>query len=207
MERGGIYAVANLRGGVEYGEEWHLAGTRRNKQNTFDDFIAAAEWLIANGYTSRDRLAIGGHSNGGLLAAAVLVQRPDLFAAALIGVGVLDMLRFHKFTIGWGWVSDYGSPDDPGDFAVLYSYSPYHNARPGVEYPAVLITTADHDDRVVPAHSFKFAAALQYAQAGSEPVLIRVETRAGHGTGKPVSKQIEEAADELSFLWSELTGG
>ncbi|HEX7182794.1 MAG TPA: prolyl oligopeptidase family serine peptidase [Thermoanaerobaculia bacterium] len=207
MERGGIYAVANLRGGGEYGEEWHLAGTRRNKQNTFDDFIAAAEWLIDNGYTSRDRLAIGGHSNGGLLAAAVLVQRPDLFAAALIGVGVLDMLRFHKFTIGWGWVSDYGSPDDPGDFEVLYSYSPYHNARPGTEYPAVLITTADHDDRVVPAHSFKLAAALQYAQAGPEPVLIRVETRAGHGTGKPVSKQIEEAADELSFLWSELTGG
>jgi prolyl oligopeptidase len=206
MERGGIYAVANLRGGGEYGEEWHLAGTRRNKQNTFDDLIAAGEWLIASGYTSRERLALGGHSNGGLVAGAVLIQRPDLVGAALVGVGVLDMLRFHKFTIGWGWVSDYGSPDDPDDFEVLYSYSPYHNVRPGVSYPAVLITTADHDDRVVPAHSFKFAAALQHAQAGPEPVLIRIETRAGHGTGKPVSKQIEESADELSFLWSALTG-
>jgi prolyl oligopeptidase len=206
MDCGGVYAVANVRGGGEYGEEWHLAGTRRNKQNTFDDFIAAAEWLIANGYTSRERLAIGGHSNGGLLTGAVLMQRPDLFGAVLVGVGVLDMLRFHKFTIGWGWVSDYGSPDDPEDFAVLYSYSPYHNVREGVSYPAVLITTADHDDRVVPAHSFKFAAALQHAQAGPAPVLIRIETRAGHGTGKPVSKQIEESADELSFLWSALVG-
>jgi prolyl oligopeptidase len=203
MERGGVYAVANLRGGGEYGEEWHLAGTRRNKQNTFDDFIAAAEWLVASGYTSHERLAIGGHSNGGLLAAATLIQRPDLVGAALVGVGVLDMLRFHRFTIGWGWVSDYGSPEDAEDFAVLYAYSPYHNARAG-EYPAVLITTADHDDRVVPAHSFKFAAALQHAQTGPSPVLIRIETRAGHGTGKPVSKQIEEAADELSFLWSWL---
>jgi prolyl oligopeptidase len=204
MERGGVYAVANLRGGGEYGEEWHLAGTRRRKQNTFDDFIAAAEWLVANGYTSHRRLAVAGQSNGGLLAAAVLIQRPDLMGAALVGVGVLDMLRFHKFTIGWGWVSDYGSPDDPEDFKVLYGYSPYHNVRPGTEYPAVLITTADHDDRVVPAHSFKFAAALQNAQAGPEPVLIRIETRAGHGTGKPVTKQISEAADELSFFWSAL---
>jgi prolyl oligopeptidase len=204
MERGGVYAVANLRGGGEYGEEWHQGGSRRQKQNTFDDFIAAAQWLSANGTTAPDRLAVGGHSNGGLLAAATLIQRPDLFAAALVGVGVLDMLRFHLFTIGWGWVSDYGSPDDPGDFAVLYSYSPYHNVRLGEEYPAVLITTADHDDRVVPAHSFKFAAALQSGQAGPAPVLIRIETRAGHGSGKPTSKQIEEAADELSFLWAEL---
>ena len=206
MERGGVYAVANLRGGGEYGEDWHLAGTRRNKQNTFDDLIAAGEWLIASGYTSRERLAVGGHSNGGLVAGAVVIQRPDLMGAALIGVGVLDMLRFHKFTIGWGWVSDYGSPDDAEDFAILHAYSPYHNAQPGVEYPAVLITTADHDDRVVPAHSFKFAAALQHAQAGPAPVLIRIETRAGHGTGRPITKQIGEAADELSFLWSALMG-
>jgi prolyl oligopeptidase len=205
MEQGGIYAVANLRGGGEYGEEWHQAGSRRQKQNTFDDFVAAAEWLIASGTTAHGRLAIGGHSNGGLLAAATLVQCPDLCAAVLVGVGVLDMLRFHLFTIGWGWVSDYGSPDHPEEFAVLYAYSPYHNVCPGERYPAVLITTADHDDRVVPAHSFKFAAALQHCQAGPEPVLIRIETRAGHGSGKPTSKQIEEAADELSFLWSALT--
>jgi prolyl oligopeptidase len=204
MERGGVYAVAGVRGGGEYGEQWHQAGSRRQKQNTFDDFIAAGEWLIATGVTSRDRLAIGGHSNGGLLAAATLIQRPDLFGAALVGVGVLDMLRFHLFTIGWGWVSDYGSPDDPAEFSILYSYSPYHNVRDGQSYPAVLITTADHDDRVVPAHSFKFAAALQHAQAGPAPVMIRIETRAGHGTGKPTSKQIEEAADELSFLWAAL---
>ena len=205
MERGGVYAVANVRGGGEYGEDWHQAGARLRKQNTFDDMAAAAEWLLAHHYTSRERLAIGGHSNGGLVAAATLIQRPDLFRAALVGVGVLDMLRFHKFTIGWGWVSDYGSPDDPEELRVLYSYSPYHNARPGVEYPAVLIVTADHDDRVVPVHSYKLTAALQHAQAGPAPVLIRVETRAGHGSGKPMSKQIEEAADELSFLWSELT--
>jgi prolyl oligopeptidase len=204
MEQGGVYAVANLRGGGEYGEEWHQAGSRRQKQNTFDDFIAAAEWLAASGVTSRDRLAVAGHSNGGLLAAATLIQRPDLFAAALVGVGVLDMLRFHRFTIGWGWVSDYGSPEDPEEFAILYSYSPYHNVCSGETYPAVLITTADHDDRVVPAHSFKFAAALQHAQRGPAPVLIRIEPRAGHGSGKPTSKQIEEAADELSFLWSAL---
>lgn len=205
IERGGIYAVANLRGGGEYGEDWHQAGARLRKQNTFDDLAAAAEWLIASGYTSRQHLAVGGHSNGGLVAAATVIQRPDLFRAALVGVGVLDMLRFHKFTIGWGWVSDYGSPENPEEFAVLYSYSPYHNVRPGVEYPAVLIVTADHDDRVVPVHSYKFASALQHAQAGPAPVLIRVQTRAGHGSGKPVSKQIEEASDELSFLWSELT--
>ncbi|HVT18806.1 MAG TPA: prolyl oligopeptidase family serine peptidase [Thermoanaerobaculia bacterium] len=200
LERGGVYAEAILRGGGEYGEEWHLAGSRLRKQNTFDDFIAAAQWLIDNGYTSRARLAIGGESNGGLLAAAALVQRPDLFGAVKIGVGVLDMLRFHKFTVGWGWVSDYGSPDDPQDFKALYAYSPYHNLRPGTSYPATLITTADHDDRVVPAHSFKFAAALQHAQAGAAPVLIRIDTRAGHGRGKPTAKLIEQAADEWSFL-------
>ena len=200
MERGGIYAVANLRGGGEYGEDWHQAGSRLCKQNTFDDFLAAAEWLIASGYTSPERLAIAGFSNGGLLTAASMIQRPDLFGAVVIGVGVLDMLRFPKFTIGWGWVSDYGSPEDPEQFRILYSYSPYHNLEPGKEYPPVLIMTADHDDRVVPAHSFKFAAALQHAQGGEAPALIRIEPRAGHGSGKPVSKLIEEAADELSFL-------
>jgi prolyl oligopeptidase len=200
MEMGGVYAVANLRGGGEYGEEWHQAGAKLKKQNVFDDFIAAGEWLIANGYTSREKLAITGRSNGGLLVGAAITQRPDLFGAAVVGVGVLDMLRFHKFTIGWGWVSDYGSPEDPDEWKALYAYSPYHNLKPGTAYPATLITTADHDDRVVPAHSFKFAAALQKAQGGPEPVLIRIETRAGHGSGKPVSKQIEEAADEMAFL-------
>ncbi|HYO13880.1 MAG TPA: prolyl oligopeptidase family serine peptidase [Thermoanaerobaculia bacterium] len=204
MERGGVYAVANLRGGGEYGEDWHLAGSKLKKQNVFDDFIAASEWLIANGYTSKGRLAIAGHSNGGLLTAASMVQRPDLFGAVVVGVGVLDMLRFHKFTIGWGWVSDYGSPDDPEEFKALYAYSPYHNLKPGTAYPATLITTADHDDRVVPAHSFKFAAALQAANRGPNPTLIRIETRAGHGGGKPTSKKIEEAADELGFLFRVL---
>jgi len=206
MERGGIYAVANLRGGGEYGEEWHQAGSKLKKQNVFDDFIAAGEWLIANGYTSREKLAIGGSSNGGLLAAACMVQRPDLFGAVIVSVGVLDMLRFHKFTIGWGWISDYGSPDDAQEFKALYAYSPYHNLRPGTAYPPALITTADHDDRVVPAHSFKFAAALQLANAGPHPTLIRIDIRAGHGGGKPVSKKIEEAADELSFLCHALRG-
>jgi prolyl oligopeptidase len=204
MELGGVYAVANLRGGGEYGEEWHQAGSRLHKQNTFDDFIAAAEWLTVSGYTSADRLAIAGFSNGGLLTAATMIQRPDLFGAVVVGVAVLDMLRFPRFTIGWGWVADYGSPDNPDEFEVLYSYSPYHNIEPGTDYPPTLIITADHDDRVVPAHSFKFAAALQHAQAGDAPVLIRIETRAGHGSGKPVSKLIEEAADELSFLLKSL---
>jgi prolyl oligopeptidase len=207
MERGGVYATANLRGGGEYGEDWHLAGSKLKKQNVFDDFIAASEWLIANGYTGKGRLAIAGHSNGGLLTAAAMVQRPDLFGAVVVGVGVLDMLRFHKFTIGWGWVSDYGSPDDPEEFKALYAYSPYHNLKPGTAYPATLITTADHDDRVVPAHSFKFAAALQAANGGPNPTLIRIETRAGHGGGKPTGKKIEEAADELGFLFKILTGG
>jgi prolyl oligopeptidase len=204
MERGGVLAIPNLRGGGEYGEDWHLAGSKLHKQNTFDDFFAAAEFLIRERYTAPQRIAISGRSNGGLLVGAALTQRPELFGAAVVGVGVLDMLRFHKFTIGWGWVSDYGSPDDPQEFKALYAYSPYHNIKPGTAYPATLITTADHDDRVVPAHSFKFAAALQKAQGGPEPVLIRIETRAGHGAGKPTSKKIEEAADELSFMVREL---
>ena len=200
MERGGIYAVVNVRGGGEYGEDWHQAGARLRKQNSFDDLIAAAEWLIANGYTAAGRIAVAGFSNGGLLAAATMIQHPELFGAAVVGVGVLDMLRFPRFTIGWGWVSDYGSPDDPEEFKALYSYSPYHNLKPGAAYPPTLIITAEHDDRVVPAHSFKFAAALQHAQEGDGPALIRIATRAGHGSGKPVSKLIEEATDELSFL-------
>ncbi len=207
MEHGGVYAVANLRGGGEYGEDWHQAGSKLKKQNVFDDFIAASEWLIANGYTSRQKLAIAGYSNGGLLTAACMVQRPDLYGAVVVGVGVLDMLRFHKFTIGWGWTSDYGSPDNPEEFKVLYAYSPYHNLKPGTAYPPTLITTADHDDRVVPAHSFKFATALQRANGGPNPTLIRIETRAGHGGGKPVSKKIDEAADEMSFLFHALQGG
>lgn len=200
MERGGVYAVANLRGGGEYGEEWHLAGMKLNKQNVFDDFIAAAEWLIQNRYTSTAKLAIGGGSNGGLLVGACLTQRPELFGAAIPEVGVLDMLRFHKFTIGWGWRSDYGSPDDAEEFRALRAYSPLHNIKPGTAYPATLVTTSDHDDRVVPAHSFKFAAALQAAQAGDAPVLIRVETQAGHGAGKPTAKIIEAIADKWAFL-------
>jgi prolyl oligopeptidase len=200
MEMGGVYALPNLRGGGEYGEEWHQAGTKLNKQKVFDDFIAAAEWLITNGYTSPAKLAIGGGSNGGLLVGACMTQRPDLFAAALPAVGVMDMLRFHKFTIGWAWTSDYGSPDNPEEFKALYAYSPLHNLKPGTPYPATMITTADHDDRVVPAHSFKFAAALQAAHTSSAPVLIRIETKAGHGGGKPTTKIIEEVADRWAFL-------
>jgi prolyl oligopeptidase len=200
MERGGIYAVPNLRGGGEYGEQWHLAGTKERKQNVFDDFIAAAEWLIANGYTSRSKLAIMGASNGGLLVAACMTQRPDLFGAAVPTVGVMDMLRFHKFTIGSAWTSDYGSPDDPEEFKYLLAYSPYHNIQAGTAYPPTLITTGDHDDRVVPSHSYKFAAALQAAQGGSAPILIRVDVRAGHGLGKPVSMQIGEVVDVMAFL-------
>ncbi|MBA3712669.1 MAG: S9 family peptidase [Pyrinomonadaceae bacterium] len=200
MEMGGVYAVANLRGGGEYGKDWHQAGMKLKKQNVFDDFIAAAEWLMANKYTSTPKLAIGGGSNGGLLVGAAITQRPELFGAALPAVGVMDMLRFHKFTIGWGWVSDYGSSDNPEEFKTLYAYSPLHNLKPGTAYPPTLITTADHDDRVVPAHSFKFAAAMQAAQGGTAPVLIRIETKAGHGAGKPTSKVIEEAADRWGFL-------
>jgi prolyl oligopeptidase len=206
MERGGVYAVVNLRGGGEYGEEWHQAGSKLKKQNVFDDFIAASQWLIANGYTSSRKLGIAGYSNGGLLTAACMVQRPELYGAVIVGVGVLDMLRFHKFTIGWGWTSDYGSPDNPAEFKAIYAYSPYHNLKPGTAYPPTLITTADHDDRVVPAHSFKFAAALQYDNAGPHPTLIRIETRAGHGGGKPISKRIEETSDELAFLLNALRG-
>jgi prolyl oligopeptidase len=203
LEMGGVLAVACIRGGGEYGEEWHAAGILERKQNGFDDFIAAAEWLIREGYTSPKRLAIGGGSNGGLLVAACMVQRPDLFGAVLPAVGVLDMLRYHKFTIGWAWASDYGSPDDPAAFPILRAYSPLHNLKPGTAYPAVLLTTGDHDDRVVPSHSFKFAAALQAAVAGAPgagPALIRIETKAGHGGGKPMSKVIEEAADRWAFL-------
>ena len=200
MEMGGIYALANLRGGGEYGEEWHQAGIKLNKQNVFDDFIAAGEWLIANQYTSPAKLAIGGGSNGGLLVGACITQRPDLFGAALPAVGVMDMLRFHKFTIGWAWTSEYGSPENPEEFKALYAYSPLHNLKPGKSYPATMITTADHDDRVVPAHSFKFAAALQAAHTGSAPVIIRIETKAGHGAGKPTTKIIEEIADRWAFL-------
>jgi prolyl oligopeptidase len=204
LEMGGIYAVPNLRGGGEYGEDWHQAGMKDKKQNVFDDFIAAAEWLVAQKYTSQEKLAIAGGSNGGLLVGACMTQRPDLFAAALPAVGVLDMLRFHKFTIGWAWCAEYGSPDNETDFKTLYAYSPLHNLKAGTAYPATMITTADHDDRVVPAHSFKFAAALQAAHQGDNPVLIRIETKAGHGAGKPTSKIIEEAADKWGFLMTNL---
>jgi len=201
MEMGGVYAVPNLRGGGEYGEEWHQAGMKLNKQNVFDDFISAAEWLIENNYTSSEKLAISGGSNGGLLVGACMTQRPDLFAAALPAVGVMDMLRFPKFTIGWAWCAEYGNPEEnEAEFKALYAYSPLHNLKLGTKYPATLITTADHDDRVVPAHSFKFAAALQAAHSGDNPVLIRIETKAGHGAGKPTTKIIEEIADKFAFL-------
>jgi prolyl oligopeptidase len=200
LERGGVYAVANLRGGGEYGRAWHEAGMLSRKQNVFDDFIAAAEWLIANKYTSARKLAIRGGSNGGLLVGAAMTQRPELFAAAVPAVGVMDMLRYHKFTIGWAWVSEYGSSDDAEQFQTLLKYSPLHNLKPGTKYPATMVTTADHDDRVVPGHSFKFAAALQAAQAAERPTLIRIETRAGHGAGTPTTKLIEAAADVQAFL-------
>ena len=201
MEQGGVYCVVNLRGGSEYGEEWHKAGMLDKKQNVFDDFIAAAEHLIAEGYTSSRKLAIAGGSNGGLLVGACMTQRPDLYAVALPAVGVMDMLRFHKFTIGHGWVVEYGSSDNKEQFDYLIKYSPLHNIREGVHYPATLVTTGDHDDRVVPAHSFKFAATLQHAQAGEAPTLIRIDTNAGHGAGKPLSKRLDEAADIYAFLF------
>ncbi len=204
MEMGGVYAQADIRGGCEYGEAWHQAGTKLKKQNVFDDFIAAAEWLIANKYTRSDKLAIQGGSNGGLLVGAVMTQRPDLFGACLPAVGVMDMLRFHKFTEGRTWVDDYGSSDDPQQFKALLAYSPYHNIRPGKCYPATLVTTADTDDRVVPGHSFKFTAALQRAQSCDKPVLIEITTRAGHGGGKPTSKRIAETADLWAFLVKNL---
>ena len=200
LELGGVLAVACLRGGSEFGEEWHQAGMLHNKQNVYDDFISCASYLIDFGYTNTPRLAIQGRSNGGLLVGACMTQRPDLFGAALPAVGVMDMLRFHKFTIGWAWVSDYGSSEDPVQFETLLKYSPLHNIKKGLNYPATLITTADHDDRVVPGHSFKFAAALQAAQAGESPILIRIQTKAGHGFGKPTSLLIEEEADIWAFL-------
>ncbi|NRR30503.1 S9 family peptidase [Oxalobacteraceae bacterium] len=200
LEMGGVYVMANLRGGGEYGESWHKAGTKLQKQNVFDDFIGAAEWLVSHKVTSPAKLSIGGGSNGGLLVGAAMTQRPDLFAAAIPQVGVLDMLRFHKFTIGWAWTSDYGSSDNADEFKALIKYSPLHNLKAGTCYPATMITTADHDDRVVPAHSFKFAAAAQASQGGAAPVLIRIDTKAGHGAGKPTTKQIEEVADRWGFL-------
>ena len=204
MDMGGIYAVANLRGGGEYGKAWHKAGTKLNKQNVFDDFIAAGEYLVDEGYTTPSRLAIFGGSNGGLLVGAVTNQRPDLFGAAIPAVGVMDMLRFQEFTAGRFWVDDYGSSENPEEFAALYAYSPYHNIKPGDDYPAVLVTTADTDDRVVPGHSFKYAARLQQAQGGGAPVLIRIETRAGHGAGTPTEMIIDDYADRWAFLLKNL---
>jgi prolyl oligopeptidase len=200
MERGGLLAVASLRGGGEYGRDWHEAGRLANKQNVFDDFAACARWLASSGWTRAERIGISGRSNGGLLVGASITQHPELFGAAVAEVGVMDMLRFHHFTIGWAWTSDYGSADDPDQFRWLRAYSPLHNIRDGEAYPPTLLTTGDHDDRVVPGHTFKFAAALQAAQGGDAPVLIRIDTDAGHGVGKPVSKLIDERADVLAFL-------
>jgi prolyl oligopeptidase len=204
LELGGLFAVANLRGGGEYGEAWHQAGVREHKQNVFDDFFAGAEYLIAEKWTATPKLAIHGASNGGLLVGACLTQRPELFGAALPAVGVLDMLRYQRFTIGWAWASDYGTSDDPEDVRTLLAYSPYHNVRVGKHYPAVLVTTGDHDDRVFPAHSLKFAAALQYAQGGDAPILLRVDTKSGHGAGKPTAKIIDEVTDRYTFLVATL---
>jgi prolyl oligopeptidase len=206
LEQGGAYAVVNLRGGGEYGETWHEAGQKQRKQNVFDDFIAAAEFLIAEKHTSKAKLVIKGGSNGGLLVAAVTNQRPDLFAAAAPSVGVMDMLRFHKFTIGWAWQDEYGSPDNPDDFKNLLRYSPCHNLRTDQPYPPMLIETADHDDRVFPAHSFKFGAALQHTQTGTAPILMRIESKAGHGAGKPTSKVIDAQADEYAFFLHHTRG-
>lgn len=205
LEQGGIYAEANLRGGNEYGENWHVAGTKLQKQNVFDDFISAAEYLISEGYTNSRRLAINGGSNGGLLVGACMTQRPDLFAVAVPAVGVLDMLRYHKFTIGWGWAGDYGTSEESDEmFRYLLGYSPLHNLKEGVAYPATLVMTADHDDRVVPAHSFKFAAELQYCSDGSRPALIRIDSKAGHGAGRPRHKVIDEKTDMFSFIMYNL---
>ena len=201
LENGGVYVQVNLRGGSEYGEEWHVAGTKMQKQNVFDDFISAAEWLVSNHFTSKEHIAIMGGSNGGLLVGACMTQRPDLFKVCIPQVGVMDMLRYHKFTIGWNWAPDYGtSEDSKAMFDYLRAYSPLHNLKKGVSYPATLVTTADHDDRVVPAHSFKFAATLQECQGGTAPVLIRIDSKAGHGSGKPLAKQLEEQADIYSFI-------
>ena len=201
LENGGVYVQVNLRGGSEYGEEWHVAGTKMQKQNVFDDFISAAEWLVSNHFTSKEHIAIMGGSNGGLLVGACMTQRPDLFKVCIPQVGVMDMLRYHKFTIGWNWAPDYGtSEDSKAMFDYLRAYSPLHNLKKGVNYPATLVTPADHDDRVVPAHSFKFAATLQECQGGTAPVLIRIDSKAGHGSGKPLAKQLEEQADIYSFI-------
>jgi prolyl oligopeptidase len=204
IEAGGVYAMANLRGGGEYGRAWHEGGMKTHKQNVFNDFISAAEYLIAQHWTSPQHLGINGRSNGGLLIGAVEEQRPDLFAAAVPQVGVMDMLRFRDFTVGKGWESDFGSVDNPDEFKAIYAYSPLQNVKPGVKYPPTLVTTGDHDDRVYPAHSFKFTAAMQKADPNGNPILLRVETRAGHGSGKPTSKLIEETADIYSFLWNEV---
>ena len=204
IEMGGILAVACIRGGGEYGRDWHEGGMLTNKQQCFDDFIACGEWLIENKWTTSSKLAIQGGSNGGLLVGACMTQRPELFGACLPAVGVMDMLRFPLFTVGWAWTSDYGNPKDKEMFGHLYGYSPYHNLNTGICYPPTMVTTGDTDDRVVPAHSFKFAAQLQYAQSCDNPVLIRIETRAGHGAGKPTRLRIEEAADVYAFLWQSL---
>lgn len=204
LEKGGVFAMPNLRGGGEYGEAWHEAGTKLKKQNVFDDFISAAEYLISEKYTNPAKLAIGGRSNGGLLVGAALTQRPELFKVALPAVGVMDMLRFHKFTIGWAWTGDYGSSDKKEEFEALIKYSPLHNLKDNIKYPATLVTTADHDDRVVPAHSFKFISTLQQKQSGENPVLIRVDVNAGHGSGKPVSKLIDEQSDIFTFMMHHL---
>ena len=206
LENGGVYVVANIRGGAEYGDKWHRDGTKMKKQNVFDDFIAAAEYLIANKYTSSEKLAIQGGSNGGLLMGAVTNQRPDLFRAVIAQVGVMDMLRYHLFTVGWNWAPDYGRSDDSKEmFEYLRAYSPLHNIKnDGTKYPAILVTTGDHDDRVVPAHSFKYAATLQAANTGDQPKLIRIDSKAGHGSGKPISKIIDEAADYYAFMMKTL---
>jgi prolyl oligopeptidase len=203
LEQGFVYASANMRGGGEYGEKWHQGGIKLKKQNVFDDFIAAAEYLIVNSYTSPKMLAIQGGSNGGLLVGAVINQRPELFRVAIPQVGVMDMLRYHKFTIGWNWKPDYGSSDDEEEFKAIYKYSPLHNIKEGVDYPATMVTTADHDDRVVPAHSFKYAATLQELYKGENPVLIRIQTRSGHGASS-TTKAIEETADIYSFIFYNL---
>ena len=207
IEMGGVLAVACIRGGSEYGREWHEGGMLQNKQQCFDDFIACSEWLIEHNWTKTSKLAIQGGSNGGLLVGACMTQRPDLYGACLPAVGVMDMLRFPLFTVGWAWTSDYGDPKDPDMFKYLLRYSPYHNLKKGTCYPATMVTTGDTDDRVVPAHSFKFAAELQYAQSCNNPVLIRIETRAGHGAGKPTHLRIDEAADVYAFLWQALGMG
>jgi prolyl oligopeptidase len=207
MKMGGVYAVGCIRGGSEYGRDWHEAGMLMKKQQVFDDFIACGEWLIENKWTQPEKLAIQGGSNGGLLVGACMTQRPDLFGACLPAVGVLDMIRFPLFTVGWAWTSDYGDPKDKAMFKYLLEYSPYHNVQPGTCYPPTMVTTGDTDDRVVPGHSFKFAAALQRDQSCENPVLIRIETRAGHGAGKPTSLRIEEAADIYAFLWKSLRMG